>query len=201
MISFVFLSHFYALTLKHSTLIYSHSCYSHRFWLSVHTLFSITSLSFVSLFFFFFSKDRGKTKQKPSNAKYLHMKKYRFPKAKDNHFENAIWLCVGEVSVQVTEPRRRQVRRTGPSQIKMNWFCRLFCAMAREGQLIICVAWAGQFPHLPLCLVPDLRRFSLHVKGSPRAGERLIILSRMVTQAVASISKTAKCACVTNKVN
>ena len=53
MINFVFLSqlsHFYALTLKHSTLIYSHSCYSHRFWLSVHTLFSITSLSFVSHF-------------------------------------------------------------------------------------------------------------------------------------------------------
>ena len=43
-----------------------------------------------SFFFFFFSKDRGKTKQKPSNAKYVHIKKYRFPKAKDNHFENAI---------------------------------------------------------------------------------------------------------------
>ena len=41
-------------------------------------------------FFFLFSKDRGKTKQKPSNAKYVHIKKYRFPKAKDNHFENAI---------------------------------------------------------------------------------------------------------------
>ena len=53
MINFVFLSqlsHFYALTLKHSTLIYSHSCYSHRFWLPVHTLFSITSLSFLSHF-------------------------------------------------------------------------------------------------------------------------------------------------------
>ena len=53
MINFVFLSqlsHFYALTLKHSTLIYSHSCYSHRFWFPVHTLFSITSLSFVSHF-------------------------------------------------------------------------------------------------------------------------------------------------------
>ena len=37
---------------KHSTLIYSRSCYSwsHRFWLPVHTLFSITSLSFVSHF-------------------------------------------------------------------------------------------------------------------------------------------------------
>ena len=52
MISFLSqLSHFYALTLKHSTLIYSHSCYSHRSWLPVHTLFSITSLSFVSHFF------------------------------------------------------------------------------------------------------------------------------------------------------
>ena len=53
LINFVFLSqlsHFYALTRKHSTLIYSHSCYSHRFWLPVHTLFSITSLSFVSHF-------------------------------------------------------------------------------------------------------------------------------------------------------
>ena len=46
---------------------------------------------YLTLFFsFFFSKDRGKTKQKPSNAKDVHIKKYRFPKAKDNHFENAI---------------------------------------------------------------------------------------------------------------
>ena len=43
-----------------------------------------------SFFFFLFSKDRGKTKQKPSNAKYVHIKKCRFPKAKDNHFKNAI---------------------------------------------------------------------------------------------------------------
>ena len=34
-----------------------------------------------------------------------------------------------EVSVQVTEPRRRPVRRPGPSQIKMCGFCRLFRAM------------------------------------------------------------------------
>ena len=39
------------------------------------------------------------------------------------------WLCMGEVSVQVTEPRRRLVRRPGPSQIKMYGFCRLFRAM------------------------------------------------------------------------
>ena len=36
---------------------------------------------------------------------------------------------MGEVSVQVTEPRRRPVRRPGPSQIKMCGFCRPFCAM------------------------------------------------------------------------
>ena len=52
--------------------------------------FSCQSGLYLTLFFFFFSKDRGKTKQKPSNAKYVHIKKYRFPKAKDNHFENAI---------------------------------------------------------------------------------------------------------------
>ena len=65
MISFVFLSqlsHFYALTLKHSTLIYSHSCYSHRSWLPVHTLFSITSLSFVSHFIvpLYVSEEKGR---------------------------------------------------------------------------------------------------------------------------------------------
>ena len=55
MINFVFLSqlsHFYALTLKHSTLIYSHSCYSHRFWLPVHTLFSMISVFCVSFYRF-----------------------------------------------------------------------------------------------------------------------------------------------------
>ena len=35
----------------------------------------------------------------------------------------------GRDSVQVTEPRRRPVRRPGPSQIKMHGFCRLFRAM------------------------------------------------------------------------
>ena len=65
MISSVFLSqlsHFYALTLKHSTLIYSHSCYSHRSWLPVHTLFSITSLSFVSHFIvpLYVSEEKGR---------------------------------------------------------------------------------------------------------------------------------------------
>ena len=63
MISFLSqLSHFYALTLKHSTLIYSHSCYSHRSWLPVHTLFSITSLSFVSHFIvpLYVSEEKGR---------------------------------------------------------------------------------------------------------------------------------------------
>ena len=36
---------------------------------------------------------------------------------------------MGEVSVQVTEPQRRPVRRPGPSQIKMYGFCHLFRAM------------------------------------------------------------------------
>ena len=52
--------------------------------------FSCQSGLYLTLFFLFFSKERGKTKQKPSNAKYVHIKKYRFLKAKDNHFENAI---------------------------------------------------------------------------------------------------------------
>ena len=38
----------------------------------------------------FLSKDRGQKKQKPLNAKDIHNMKYRFPTAKDNHFENAI---------------------------------------------------------------------------------------------------------------
>ena len=37
---------------------------------------------------------------------------------------------MGEVSVQVTGPRRRPVRRPGPSQIKMYGFCRPFRAMS-----------------------------------------------------------------------
>ena len=49
--------------------------------------------------------------------------------------------------------------------------------------------------------MPDLRRSPLRVKSAPRAGERPIILSRMVTNAVASMPKTAKCACAANKVN
>ena len=39
---------------------------------------------------------------------------------------------MGEVSVQVTEPRRRPVRRPGPSQIKMHGFCRPFRAMSHH---------------------------------------------------------------------
>ena len=52
--------------------------------------------------------------------------------------------------------------------------------------------------------MPDLRHSPLRVKSAPRAGGgggRLIILFLMVTHAVASMSKTAKCTCVANKVN
>ena len=38
-------------------------------------------------------------------------------------------------------------------------------------------------------------------KRAPRAGGRLVILSRMVTHAVTSMPKTAKCACVALQVN
>ena len=44
---------------------------------------------------------------------------------------------MGEVSVQVTEPRRRQVRRPGLSQIKMCGFCRLFRAMEYAGDPVV----------------------------------------------------------------
>ena len=47
----------------------------------------------------------------------------------------------------------------------------------------------------------DLRRSPLRVKSAPRTAGRLIIVSRMVTHAVASMPKTAKCACAANKVN
>ena len=40
--------------------------------------------------FFFLSKDRHKTKRKPSNAKYVDIKKNGVLKAKADHFENAI---------------------------------------------------------------------------------------------------------------
>ena len=53
---------------------------------------------------------------------------------------------------------------------------------------------------LSFALMPDLRRSPLCVKSAPRAGERPIILSRMVTRAVASMPKTAKCAYVAKKV-
>ena len=55
--------------------------------------------------------------------------------------------------------------------------------------------------HLPLCLICGAPRSvcnALHGRGGGGGG-RLIILSRMVT--VASMPKTAKCACVVNKVN
>ena len=53
--------------------------------------FSCQSDQYFNLFrSFFFRNTEDRTKQKPSNAKYVHIKKYRFPKAKDNHFENAI---------------------------------------------------------------------------------------------------------------
>ena len=38
-------------------------------------------------------------------------------------------------------------------------------------------------------------------KRAPRAGGRLVILSRMVTHAVTSMPKTAECACVALQVN
>ena len=49
---------------------------------------------------------------------------------------------------------------------------------------------------LSFALMPDLRRSLLRVKSAPRAGGRLIILSRKVTHTVASMPKTAKFACV-----
>ena len=60
---------------------------------------------------------------------------------------------------------------------------------------------SGPVCHFPLCPMPALRRSPLGVKSAPRAGGRLIIQSRMVTHAVTSTPKTAKCACVANKVN
>ena len=53
---------------------------------------------------------------------------------------------------------------------------------------------------LSFALMPDLRRSPLRVKSAPQAGGRLIFLSRMVTRAVALMPKTAKCACVADKV-
>ena len=62
---------------------------------------------------------------------------------------------------------------------------------------------SGPVCHLPF--MPDLRCSPLHVKsthggGGGGGGGGLIVLSRMVMHAVASMPKTAKCACVANKV-
>ena len=50
----------------------------------------------------------------------------------------------------------------------------------------------------PVCiaLMLDFSASRPVCKRAPRAGERLVILSRMVTHAVTSMPKTAKCACV-----
>ena len=46
---------------------------------------------YILIFFVLFSFERKtQDKTKPSNAKYVHIKKYRFIKAKADHFENAI---------------------------------------------------------------------------------------------------------------
>ena len=52
---------------------------------------------------------------------------------------------------------------------------------------------------MPLCLISALP--ALCISLAPRAGGRLVILSRMVTHAVTSMPKTAKCACVALQVN
>ena len=53
--------------------------------------FSCQSDLYFNLFRSFFSqKIDTKPKRKPSNVKYIHIKKYRLLKAKANHFENAI---------------------------------------------------------------------------------------------------------------
>ena len=52
---------------------------------------------------------------------------------------------MGEVSVQVTEPRRRPFRRPGPSQIKMYGFCRLFRAMMHINAACFQTRWKWAF--------------------------------------------------------
>ena len=52
--------------------------------------FLVRATYILMFFFFFLWKDRHTTKRKPSNAKYVHLKMYRFLKALANHVENVI---------------------------------------------------------------------------------------------------------------
>ena len=83
--------------------------------------------------FFFLSKDKHKKNWKPSNAKYVHTKKYRFVKATADDFENSIDFVWEGCLCKWPNPRRHPVHQPGPSQIKMYWFCRLFRAMSAHG--------------------------------------------------------------------
>ena len=88
-------------------------------------------------------------------------------------------------------------------------------ARGRAGQLIIALlphiarcsrgaAYHLRGPSGPVCHtpnMPELRRSSHRVLTRSTDGECLIVLSRMVTHAIALMPKTAKCACAANKVN
>ena len=65
---------------------------------------------------------------------------------------------MGEVFVQVTEPRRRPVRRPGPSQIKMCGFCRPFRAM--HAQTCTACSWCSE-----ICSLTSLDARELHASS------------------------------------
>ena len=87
---------------------------------------------YILIIFVLFSFERHRqNKTKAIECNIRPHQEIPIPKAKDNHFENAIDFVWERFLPQVTEPRRRPVRWPGPSQIKMYGFCRLFRAMVR----------------------------------------------------------------------
>ena len=96
--------------------------------------FSCQSGLYLTLFFFFFFFRKIEAKQNKSHR----MQNTSTSRSTDFRRQMTItskrhWLCMGEVSVLVTEPRRwRPVRWPGPSQIKMYGSCRLFTLWLRR---------------------------------------------------------------------
>ena len=104
---------------------------------------------------------------------------------------------MGEVSVQVAEPRRRPVRRPGPSQIKMYGFCRLFHTT------VVCLTVLWRISSLNVWLVEETwyligkAQFPCHLLSScfflrlPRKNDRSFFPCSSFRQSLISFISTA----------
>ena len=86
---------------------------------------------FNSFFSFYFRKIEAK-QNKSHRMQIRPHQEVPISEGKRQSLRKRHLLCMGEVSVQVTEPQQRPVRRPGPSQIKMCGFCRPFRACEHE---------------------------------------------------------------------